>query len=101
MLVEDDVEPHISAPLRSSRSPMDRTFDDLVRLYYVAYSRPQSILMLVGCEQCLTYGRGRNYSQGVIPNVALGWARNGNWTWRQTPADQRPPIRVEPPLVLL
>lgn len=98
--MEDDVESHLQSSLRGQRSPMDRTFDDLVRLYYVAYSRPQSVLLLIGSEQCLSYGRGRNLERGVIPNIALGWARDNTWSWRQAYSG-RPPVRVTPPLLLL
>lgn len=99
--MEDDVEPHLDRPLRGHRSPMDRTFDDLVRLYYVAYSRPQSVLMLIGCEKCLTYGQGPALDKGVIPNIALGWARDKTWPWRQPFAGRRPPVRVDPPMLLI
>lgn len=87
---EDDVEPHLVAPIRGMREPIDRTFDDLVRLYYVAYSRPQSALMLIGNESCL------RYAIGAIPNIALGWNRDGQWPWRQSYTGRKP-VKVEPP----
>lgn len=96
---EDDVEPHLIAPLRRNRTAIDRTFDDLVRLYYVAYSRPQSVLMLVGCENCLRYGTGRNLTGSTIPNIALGWCRDRTWPWRQEYSSRRPPVIVEPPFL--
>lgn len=98
--MENDVEPFLNASLRGNRAPIDRTFDDLVRLYYVAYSRPQSVLLLVGCENCLAYGRENSLRDRAIPNIALGWNRDGTWPWRQ-PYDRRRPIRVDPPLLLL
>ena len=98
---EEDVEPFLASDLRGSRGTLDRTFDDLVRLYYVAYSRPQSVLILVGNERVLQYGRGQGLSQGVIPSVALGWRRDRTWPWRQEFDGQRPPVRVEPPLLLI
>ena len=99
--MEDDMEPYLDIPLRSGRSAMDRTFDDLMRLYYVAYSRPQSVLMLVGCESCLKYGKIGSVKDGAIPNVALGWSRSGTWPWRQSFIGRRPPVRVEPPMLLI
>jgi len=99
--MEDDVEPHLDNPLRSYRRPIDRTFDDLARLYYVAYSRPQSALLLVGCENCLKYGKIGSSPDGAIPNIALGWNRNGDWPWRQHYTGRRRPIRVEPPMILI
>ena len=98
---EEDVEAFLPSALRGNRSTIDRTFDDLVRLYYVAYSRPQSVLLLVGNEQCLRYGSGRDLSKGVIPSVALGWRRDRTWPWRQEFAGRRPPVRVEPPFLLI
>jgi DNA helicase-2/ATP-dependent DNA helicase PcrA len=95
--LEDDVEPFLPTPLRTGRRALDRTFDDLVRLYYVAYSRPQSALLLVGCEQCLKYGTGRDL-RGSIPHIGLGWRRDGSWPWRQPVTPGRPPpVVVEPP----
>lgn len=52
----------------------DRAFDDLVRLYYVAYSRPQSLLILAGVDPARPSGK--------IRNVALGWTRTGVSSWR-------------------
>lgn len=52
------------------RQGMQRAFDDLTRHYFVAYSRAQDVLLLVGLT---TYPD--------IPNVATGWTRNGNWPW--------------------
>lgn len=90
---EDDVEPHLAAPIRGMREPLDRTFDDLVRLYYVAYSRPQSALMLIGNENCL------RYASGAIPNIALGWNRDKQWPWRQSFTGRKRPVKVEPPFL--
>ncbi|OPY59229.1 MAG: DNA helicase II [Pelotomaculum sp. PtaU1.Bin035] len=100
VLMEDDVEPHLADPLRSGRTPLDRSFDDLIRLYYVAFSRPQSVLMLVGDEKCLAYGRGSRLT-GAIPNMALGWNRDGTWPWRQSVTGRRTPVRVNAPLLLI
>ena len=74
-LLEDDLATHCSiGTLRATRSDIDRTFDDLVRLYYVAYSRPQSLLILVGLDHCLRYN-------STIKHIATGWQRDGNWNW--------------------
>ena len=62
--------------LRTSRSDTDRTFDDLMRLYYVAYSRAQVGLLLVGLTPSIEY-------RGKVPNVATFWRRDGSWTWRR------------------
>lgn len=67
--LEDALRPH--SPLgRPARSPLDRTFDDLLRLYFVAFSRPQDVLLLVGLCDPKT-GKPKK----TIPNVAFGWDR--------------------------
>ena len=104
---EDDVEPYLEEPLRIGRSAIDRTFDDLVRLYYVAYSRPESVLLLVGNEKCLFYGKGKEHKSGAIPNISLGWHRDGEWPWRQpyekseSGRKTTPPVRVSHPFLLI
>lgn len=74
--VEDDFAPFCQiGPLRQARTGLQRSFDDLIRLYYVAYSRPQCVLMLVGVDPCLRY-------QTTVRHVATGWASNGTWSWK-------------------
>jgi DNA helicase II / ATP-dependent DNA helicase PcrA len=63
-------------PLRTARAAIQRSFEDLIRLYYVAYSRPQSVLLLVGCLPSLRYDT-------TIKNIATYWARDGEWNWRR------------------
>ena len=57
---------------RPTRSGKDRAFDDLYRLYYVAFSRAQDLLVLCGLH---------GVKNGNIRNVATGWDRHGNWVW--------------------
>ena len=72
--MEDYLRPHtdLKAPARTSR---DRAFDDLYRQFFVAYSRPQQILLLVGLT---TNVPG---DANGISNVATGWTRGGNMNW--------------------
>lgn len=65
--LEDMIRP-LSGLGKPKRSAIDRAFDDLERLYYVAFSRAQQVLMLVGLERV-------NPSSSTIPNVAAGWDR--------------------------
>jgi DNA helicase-2/ATP-dependent DNA helicase PcrA len=58
-----------------NRPPLDRTFDDLIRKFFVAFSRAQDVLLLVGTEA----SAGIDGSE--IPNVATGWDREENWIW--------------------
>ncbi len=59
----------------SKRSEKDRSFDDLTRLYFVAFSRAENVLLLVGLLPSLD---GYNIKNDLkqIPNVALGWSRD-------------------------
>jgi DNA helicase-2/ATP-dependent DNA helicase PcrA len=73
--LEDALRPYsplAALPLRQGR---DRAFDDLVRQYFVAYSRPQDVLLLIGL--CDAAGQPKD-----ISNIAIGWTRNGAWPWR-------------------
>lgn len=72
--LEDLLRPYtdLGAPSRSSR---DRAFDDLYRQFFVAYSRPQQVLLLVGLN--------KTFPTGNIKNVATGWDRNGSNHWQQ------------------
>ena len=68
-LMEDMVRQF--SPLSSpARPPVDREFDDLVRKYFVSYSRAQDVLILVGLDS--------NIGGNGIRNVALGWRRDGS-----------------------
>lgn len=69
--------------LRTSRPDLHRTFDDLMRLYYVAYSRPQTVLLLVGLRKNIEYAT-------KIKNIATFWRRDESWAWRtDNPARSR------------
>jgi DNA helicase-2/ATP-dependent DNA helicase PcrA len=69
----------LDEPERTSR---DRAFDDLIRQYFVAFSRPQDVLVLVGLNSVKD---GYNTQQGhrEIANVATGWSRDGEWHWKR------------------
>ncbi|WP_019139885.1 UvrD-helicase domain-containing protein [Noviherbaspirillum massiliense] len=56
-----------------TRSPRDRAFDDLYRQFFVAFSRPQDVLILVGINPTLPGGN--------VANVATGWDRIGVCHW--------------------
>ena len=93
--MEDELASHCQiGPLRCARPALDRSFDDLIRLYYVAYSRPESVLLLVGVNQCLRYGT-------TIRHVATGWQRNGSWAWRVGVNGRPPALTNSIPLTLI
>ena len=48
-LVENLVAPFcVIGPERTQRPGLDRAWDDLRRLYFVAFSRPENVLLMVG-----------------------------------------------------
>ena len=57
----------LGAPTRSAKN---RAFDDLDRLYYVAFTRAQEVLVLVGLDKVKP-------SSATVPNIASGWDRRG------------------------
>ena len=71
--IEDTIRQYSELGL-PERSETDRSFDDLTRLYFVAFSRAESVLLLVGLNNALT-GFKRKDKLFDIPNVALGWSR--------------------------
>ncbi len=72
--LEDKIRPF--SPLGvGDRDPKDRAFDDLTRLYFVAFSRAQDVLLLVGLNPAID-GYVANEKEMKIPNVALGWNRD-------------------------
>ena len=71
--LEDLMRPH--SPLSVlKRDGVDRAFDDLYRQYFVAFSRPQDVLLLVGLNTSKP-------GAGSVENVATGWDRSGVSRW--------------------
>lgn len=83
--VEDDVANHCPiGSLRTNRSGLDRAWDDLRRLYFVAFSRPENVLLLVGLTSVI-----RN--PNPIPCIAAGTLRGGGQWLTFVPAAQWAP----------
>lgn len=79
--MEDELRPF--SPLgQPQRAALDRAFDDLIRHYFVAYSRGQDVLLLVGLNS-VKDGYQTNSGSRDIPSIATGWDRNKNWHWRR------------------
>lgn len=72
--IEDSVRQY-SCLGKSDRSEKDRSFDDLTRLYFVAFSRAESVLLLIGLNSAIE-GYNKKNDHFDIPNVALGWSRD-------------------------
>lgn len=83
-MVENNTIPYSGLSNASFAGWRDRAFNDLTRLYYVAYSRAQSLLVLVGLTSVLP--------EGQIPHVAMGWTRTRTSSWRRN----RPVVQLEP-----
>lgn len=66
---------------KPKRDALDRAFDDLIRQYFVAFSRSQNILLLVGLNS-VKDGYYFNDNIRFVPNIAVGWDRNMNWYWQ-------------------
>ena len=94
--IEDALAPFTAelGPLRTARSGLDRSFEDLIRLFYVAFSRPQSVLMLVGCEKLRGW-------KSKVKHVATGWRQDQSWAWKDQTSyvGRRPPPIVSPPSI--
>jgi len=81
---KDGSTPHRLEDLMRSCSPLatlkrekqDRAFDDLYRQFFVAFSRPQDVLLMVGLN-------GSHPQRGTIRNVATGWDRDEVNHWQK------------------
>jgi len=65
---------------RLQRRALDRAFDDLIRQFFVAKSRPQNVLILVGLTTQLNWKPKKNSYQ--VPSVATSDLRNGGRTYQ-------------------
>ena len=60
---------------------IDKAFNDLIRRYFVAYTRAKSILILVGLNN-MRYGVKGDFQNKIdIENIATGWSRDKVWHW--------------------
>ncbi len=73
-ILEDRIRSHSNLGI-SERNVSDRNFDDLTRLYFVAFSRAEDVLLLIGLDSNIDGYDGKSEHKN-IPNVALGWNRN-------------------------
>ena len=84
-LVEAAVAAHCPVgPLRTARPDLDRAWDDLRRLYFVAYSRPENVLLLAGL---ISQTRATN----PVPCISMGDLPNGGRGLQFIPAPQWSP----------
>lgn len=67
-----------SEQIPQDRGLLDSQFDDVIRKFFVAYSRAQDVLIIVGLNRTLKPGN-------PLKHMALGWNRHDNWVWRGLP----------------
>ena len=72
--IEDKIRAYSSIG-ESERDEKDRAFDDLTRLYFVAFSRAEDVLLLIGLNPAID-GYSKKNEHKNIPNIALGWSRD-------------------------
>ncbi len=78
--IEDNMRKY--SPIgKPERDGLDRAFDDLIRQYFVAFSRSKGVLILVGLNS-VKDGYFFNGKMRYIPNVATGWDRKEKWHWK-------------------
>jgi DNA helicase-2/ATP-dependent DNA helicase PcrA len=84
-VVESDVAQYCPiGALRTTRSDLDRAWDDIRRLYFVAYSRPENVLLLAGLTTqirvspvpCISAGNLSDGSRGLTFVPANQWSQN-------------------------
>lgn len=67
--------------LSNENKGLDNAFNDLIRRYFVAYTRAKSLLILVGLNS-MRYGYKGDFQDNIkIPNVATGWSRDKICHW--------------------
>lgn len=67
--------------LSNENKGLDNAFNDLIRRYFVAYTRAKSLLILVGLNS-MRYGYKGDFQNNIkIPNVATGWSRDKICHW--------------------
>ncbi len=72
-IIEDMVAPFCPiGPQRSQRSSLDRAWDDLRREYFVAFSRPENVLLMVGLTSQLGTAKVRSVATGDVKNGPRG-----------------------------
>ncbi|MBQ6220586.1 MAG: UvrD-helicase domain-containing protein [Methanosphaera sp.] len=79
--IENYLKQYSSTNYSDDTLGIDKSFNDLIRRYFVAYTRPKSILILVGLNN-MRYGiKGDFQNKIYIENVATGWSRDKVWHW--------------------
>lgn len=68
--------------ISGTENSTDAAFDELIRRYFVAYSRSKTLLILCGLNS-MRHGYRGNFQDSIkIPNIATGWNRQKMWIWK-------------------
>lgn len=79
--IENYLKAYSSTNYSDDTLGIDKSFNDLIRKYFVAYTRAKSVLILVGLNN-MRYGiKGDFQNKIYIENVATGWSRDKIWHW--------------------
>jgi DNA helicase-2/ATP-dependent DNA helicase PcrA len=73
-LLETEMRPYATGIGAPTRSDIDRAYDDLYRKFFVAFSRPEQVVLLVGLNKSRP-------DTSSLKNVAAGDDRQGNRCW--------------------
>ncbi|WP_176722482.1 UvrD-helicase domain-containing protein [Candidatus Thiosymbion oneisti] len=93
--IEDTLAPFTEiGDLRLQRTPLQRSFEDIIREYYVAYSWPQSVLVLVGNRKAIRTNTNTKH-------VGHFWRSDGSWAWTDNLPARKPPPIPNLPFVLM
>lgn len=79
--IEKYINNSVNLSYDNKLSGRDEAFNDLIRRYFVAYTRAKSILILVGLNSMKDGYKGDFQNSIKIQNVATGWSRDGKWHW--------------------
>lgn len=79
--IEKYINTMVNSGYVASSTGRDEAFNDLIRRYFVSYTRAKKLLILVGLSSMKEGYKGDFQSNIKIQNVATGWSRDGKWHW--------------------
>ncbi len=79
--IEKYINTMVNSGYVASSTGRDEAFNDLIRRYFVSYTRAKKLLILVGLSSMKDGYKGDFQSNIKIQNVATGWSRDGKWHW--------------------
>ena len=81
--LESELRKYSPIPADNSFNSVDLAFNDLIRRYFVAYTRAKKILILVGLNS-MRFGYKGDFQDNIkISNIATGYSRDKKCHWPQ------------------